>query len=126
MLDLQTKKISLSIKEVEKLKFLYQPNRSNPIPKDEAFGKFYETDKEQQAGLVSGYVPLMAVIPDDSESGSATPVPNYDGSGNGRFSHGSLPGLSPLNIEQTHSPFFPTPPSPPTSMQEAHSPATTM
>lgn len=116
MLDLQSKKIAISIRDLEKLKYLYQPNRS--IAKDEAFGKFYEVENGQTA-VKNPYVDIIPTIPDgENSNGSSTPVPQYDGS---RYSQGSLPGLSPISYEQSHSPFFLPPSSPPTtSMSSFH------
>ncbi|ODM99194.1 Signal transducer and activator of transcription 5A [Orchesella cincta] len=117
MLDLQSRKLAMSIKELDKLKYLYQEPQL--VHKDDAFGSFYDKENTQTAATGTNgsnpYVPLVPTIPDggDTASGSQTPVPTYDGScSNQRWSHGSLPGLSPIHVEQSHSPFFAQPPSP--------------
>lgn len=102
MLDLQSQKLTKDIKEVVDLKYLYQPGRS--IPKDEAFGRFYEKETPT-AQSAHPYVSLTQTVPGTDGSGSATPVP-FDSH---RSSHGSLPGLSPISIEQSPSPYPPSP-----------------
>ncbi|CAL8095565.1 unnamed protein product [Orchesella dallaii] len=111
MLDLQSHKLAMSIKELDKLKFLYQEPQL--IHKDEAFGSFYDKENAQTSATGSNgkpYVTLLPTIPDgDNTSGSETPLP-YDGNSQPRWSSGSLPGLSPIHADQ--SPFFAQPPSP--------------